>query len=114
MRKDTEITYSIVEGQADLKNATFKMQDGATVASLITYMLHKSLDVKFAGYSIPHPLENNVLVRLQIKESSPRTAEEVWKEALLNLRDTTSHLQTIFKVLFGKYDEEATSKTLTA
>mmetsp|Transcript_24048 Transcript_24048/g.66812 ORF Transcript_24048/g.66812 Transcript_24048/m.66812 type:complete len:156 (+) Transcript_24048:157-624(+) len=55
--------------------ATFSLEnEDHTLANALRYMLNKSLHVEFAGYSIPHPSEKVVNVRVQTTGGRPNTA----------------------------------------
>ena len=46
------------------------LDEDHTLGNPIRYYLCKNSNVKFAGYKIPHPLENKMIVRVQTNDSS--------------------------------------------
>jgi DNA-directed RNA polymerase subunit L len=57
---------------ANIINAgTFVFQDeDHTLGNPIRYYLCKNPEVKFAGYKIPHPLENKMIVKVQTGDTT--------------------------------------------
>jgi hypothetical protein len=80
-------------------------------------MMHAcSSDTVFCGYSMPHPSEPKINVRLQTKS---RPATDVFREALQQLIETTRHIGATFDAALpvdGDVAAEAAARaeTLTA
>lgn len=43
-------------------------QEGHTFGSVITHILQSYPEVQFAGYSVPHPADFQIYLRIQVKE----------------------------------------------
>lgn len=52
--------------------------------------------VNFAGYKHPHPLENDIVVKVQTVSGTKITPTEAVKEAAARLRDEFQDLRTAF------------------
>ncbi|EER02672.1 DNA-directed RNA polymerase II, putative [Perkinsus marinus ATCC 50983] len=65
-----------------------------TAAHALRSELLRNRQVKFAGYKVPHPLENKLLMRVQV--TSQTTPVEAMKEALKSLRSKGDQLEKEF------------------
>lgn len=80
----------------DRTSQTFVLQDeDHTLGNALRYVLVKNPDVKFCGYSIPHPSENVMNIRV---ETFGKPAAEVFKKALVDLRDISRIVKIGFSV----------------
>ncbi|KAL6076122.1 DNA-directed RNA polymerase II subunit RPB11-a [Balamuthia mandrillaris] len=71
---EKKITY---EKDTRIQNAaTFVIRkEDHTIGNLIRMQLHRDPDVLFAGYKVPHPLQYDVVVKIQTNHnSSPMAA----------------------------------------
>ncbi|KAF9010200.1 DNA-directed RNA polymerase [Cyathus striatus] len=61
----------ILKGAApDLSAATYQIYDEShTVGNTLRWMLMKNPKVEFCGYSVPHPSENMIQVRIQMYDN---------------------------------------------
>lgn len=79
----------------DEKNLTFVLRDeDHTLGNSLRYVLARNPDVKFCGYSIPHPSENILKIRV---ETFNQPAVNVFKKGLKDLRAIADHLKTTFE-----------------
>lgn len=65
-----------------------------TLGNALRYVLIKNPDVRFCGYSIPHPSENIMNIRV---ETYGRPATGLFRKALLDLRAMAEHIGTAFE-----------------
>lgn len=79
---------------------TFIFEDeGHTLGSLLTYVLESFPETDFCAYSIRHPSENKIYVRLKIRDSkNGNTVEDVFKRGIQELDKMLSHVRKTFKV----------------
>ncbi|TXG74230.1 hypothetical protein EZV62_002809 [Acer yangbiense] len=78
----------------DQSNATFSITDeDHTLANAIRFTLNQDSRVSFCGYSIPHPSDALVNVRVQ---TSGDPAREVLKDACLDLMLMCRHVRSTF------------------
>ena len=67
-----------------------------TLGNSLRYIISKDKEVDFVGYSIPHPSDNVVNIRVQSKESCP--ASTVFTNGANNLK-------SIFNIINEKFTE---------
>eukprot|EP00700_Malawimonas_jakobiformis_P001079 EC720323.1.p2 GENE.EC720323.1~~EC720323.1.p2 ORF type:complete len:113 (+),score=17.87 EC720323.1:87-425(+) len=80
---DTTLNYIPDEG--DVSGATFELSnEDHTFGNSIRYVLMRNREVTFCGYSIPHPSENQMNIRLQT--TGERPAEQVFVQGLDDLK----------------------------
>jgi DNA-directed RNA polymerase I and III subunit RPAC2 len=78
------VDFSILEGSGP-HSATFVLgNEDHTLGNALRYVLLKRPETVFCGYSVPHPSEPIVHVRLQVLPGGP-TANEVFKSGLKDL-----------------------------
>lgn len=82
--------------EGDPCNVTFQFTgEDHTLGNTLRYMLMKSPDVEFAGYSVPHPSEPYMNLRVQTHEGSP--AGEAVSEALDNIIAACDHVGKTYR-----------------
>ncbi|KAK6009566.1 RNA polymerase Rpb3/Rpb11 dimerization domain protein [Ostertagia ostertagi] len=70
-------------------------EEDHTIGNSLKHILCRMKDVEFAGYNVPHPLEDKILLRIQTKKGV--IAGSVLLEAL-------THLETIFASIREKFE----------
>ncbi|XP_043697944.1 DNA-directed RNA polymerases I and III subunit RPAC2 [Telopea speciosissima] len=81
-------------GSSDDTKATFSLADeDHTLANSVRFALNQDPRVTFCGYSIPHPSEARVNIRVQ---TTGDPAKEVLKDALQDLMGMAQHVRTTF------------------
>ncbi|KAH7445017.1 hypothetical protein KP509_02G102400 [Ceratopteris richardii] len=74
--------------------STFSLVDeDHTLANSLRYILNRDPRVEFCGYSIPHPSENRVNIRIQ---TTGDPAKDVLKDALQDLMVMCQHIRKTF------------------
>ncbi|XP_078153869.1 DNA-directed RNA polymerases I and III subunit RPAC2-like [Carex rostrata] len=74
----------------DESSSTFSLIDeDHTLANSVRFVLNQDPRVSFCGYSIPHPSDNNVNIRVQTTGAS---AKDVLKGALRDLLDRCKYV----------------------
>ncbi len=76
-----------------LKGEILIMNEDDTMGNLISHGMKKHKDIKFAGYNIPHPLEEKVLIHYELKEGG---------KLLDVLNDVTEYYIKMFEKLLEK------------
>ncbi|KAF9500649.1 RBP11-like subunits of RNA polymerase [Pleurotus eryngii] len=72
--------------EPDLSAATYQIYDEShTIGNALRWMLMKNPKVEFCGYSVPHPSENTIQVRIQMYDNL--SSLEALIAALSNLDD---------------------------
>jgi len=72
----------------------FKGEDH-TLGNALRYMAMRNKDVAFAGYSIPHPFDDEVHLRIQTNNGVP--AMTALETALSDLRNVSEHILEVFQ-----------------
>eukprot|EP00740_Mantoniella_antarctica_P002227 CAMPEP_0181360080 /NCGR_PEP_ID=MMETSP1106-20121128/6459_1 /TAXON_ID=81844 /ORGANISM="Mantoniella antarctica, Strain SL-175" /LENGTH=100 /DNA_ID=CAMNT_0023473297 /DNA_START=72 /DNA_END=374 /DNA_ORIENTATION=- len=75
------------------KTFTLKDEDH-TMGNAVRYMLNKNPQVSLCGYSVPHPMETSVNVRVQT--SGEVTATAAMRDALLDIISVCDHVNDTF------------------
>ena len=89
-----EPTTLNVDAGADPSSATFTLyHEDHTVGNTLRYMLNKNPEVTFVGYSVPHPAEAKMNLRLQ---TSGAPATDVLLDALSTTHQVGEHVLQTF------------------
>ncbi|XP_010909977.1 uncharacterized protein [Elaeis guineensis] len=92
----------------DLTSSTFSLMDeDHTLANSVRFTLNQDPRVAFCGYSIPHPSDNKVNIRIQ---TTGDTAKDVLKDALQNLMVMCQHVRTTFDKAVADYETNQPSE----
>lgn len=84
--------------------ASFQVVDeDHTLGNALRYIIMKNPEVEFCGYSIPHPSENKLNIRIQTYGNI--TAVEALHQGMDNLAELCTHVELVFseKVEAGGY-----------
>jgi DNA-directed RNA polymerases I and III subunit RPAC2 len=82
----------------DSQSATFVLQnEDHTLGNSLRHMLSRDGQVELVGYTVPHPLENKMHVRIQMSRSAADTAADAFRRGLTNLR-------TASEIVLEEYD----------
>mmetsp|Transcript_37069 Transcript_37069/g.93500 ORF Transcript_37069/g.93500 Transcript_37069/m.93500 type:complete len:98 (-) Transcript_37069:361-654(-) len=82
--------------ETDFFGATFAIEDeDHTLANSLRFFLNKNPQVSFCGYSMPHPTEEVVNIRVQT--TGEVAASQALRGACEDLKDVTEHMLTTFK-----------------
>ncbi|CAI5723101.1 unnamed protein product [Hyaloperonospora brassicae] len=66
-----------------------------TLGNALRYVLMRNPDVEFCGYTIPHPSEPKMHVRLQTRQGAP--ADEALRSGLTDLRIVSKHIAEAYR-----------------
>jgi DNA-directed RNA polymerase I and III subunit RPAC2 len=96
-----EPTTLNVDAGADPSSATFTLyHEDHTVGNTLRYMLNKKAEVSFVGYSVPHPAEAKMNLRLQ---TVGPPATEVLLDALSTVHQVGEHVLSTFDAAIAKH-----------
>ena len=85
-------------------NCTYTFQnEDHTLGNILRYMLMKDSNTLFCGYSIPHPSEDIMNIRLQTKEKS---TNEVMENAMNRVDEISDILSNKFKKALNDFDNQ--------
>jgi DNA-directed RNA polymerase I and III subunit RPAC2 len=84
-----------IGSEVDPSSATFSLTDeDHTLGNSLRYILNKDPRVSFCGYSVPHPSEARVNIRVQ---TTGAPARDVLKDALHDLMAIGEHVRATFE-----------------
>ncbi|CEG38170.1 dna-directed rna polymerases i and iii subunit rpac2-like [Plasmopara halstedii] len=66
-----------------------------TLGNALRYVLMRNPDVDFCGYTIPHPSEPKMHIRLQTRQGAP--ADEVLRSGLTDLRKISMQIGDAYR-----------------
>ncbi|KAL6301055.1 RBP11-like subunits of RNA polymerase [Sparassis latifolia] len=71
MADSTPPKIKILKGaEPDLSAATYQIHDEShTIGNALRWMIMKNPKVEFCGYSVPHPSENHIQMRIQMYDN---------------------------------------------
>ena len=85
-------------------NATYSFaQEDHTLGNMLRYVLMKDPEVAFCGYSVPHPSEDVMNVRLQTREIN---TDKTLNKALTRISKMSDILGDKFREALRKYEEK--------
>ena len=85
-------------------NCTYTFQnEDHTLGNILRYMLMKDPNTLFCGYSIPHPSEDIMNIRLQTKEKG---TNEVMENAMNRIDEISDILSNKFKKALNDFDNQ--------
>jgi len=100
----------ISEGSLDDYTKTFAINDeDHTLANGLRYLIMKNPNVIFCGYTIPHPSENKVNLRIQTNKQT--TALETLEKGLRDLNSVCQHEQETFQQAVNDYESNFSMDT---
>ncbi|CAM4609589.1 hypothetical protein PO909_006555 [Leuciscus waleckii] len=95
---------------ADEGCVTFVLhEEDHTLGNSLRYMIMKSQDVEFCGYSITHPSESKINFRIQTREGTP--ASEPLRNGLNNLTEVCKHVLQTFEARMKAFKDKEESMT---
>ncbi|XP_064465048.1 uncharacterized protein LOC135376464 [Ornithodoros turicata] len=98
-------------GEDDEKCRTFLLdEEDHTLGNALRYVIMKNPDVKFCGYSIPHPSERKVHLHIETFET---TAVAALKKGLQDLHEMSKHILKVFEDTVESHNATALQKMET-
>jgi DNA-directed RNA polymerase I and III subunit RPAC2 len=82
----------------DPHNVTFVIKgEDHTLGNALRWVISQQTDdVDFVGYTMPHPSELKIHLRIQCKSGSKRTAREILRDSIQSLHDIYSKVEQTF------------------
>ncbi|KAG2427737.1 hypothetical protein HXX76_012062 [Chlamydomonas incerta] len=99
-----------MEGEAtDFFAATFSIEEeDHTLANALRFFLNKNPHVAFCGYSMPHPSEE--LVNLRVQTTGKVTAMQAVKAACEDVSQVCGHMRTTLQEAVNKFQAEEAAR----
>ena len=82
-----------------LKTFVFRGEDH-TLGNAIRYVLMRDPNTEFCGYTVPHPSEEYMHIRLQTRQSTP--ADEVLVKGAATLKEMCQHMMDTYDAAVAK------------
>eukprot|EP00088_Acartia_fossae_P066027 TRINITY_DN815_c0_g1_i4.p1 TRINITY_DN815_c0_g1~~TRINITY_DN815_c0_g1_i4.p1 ORF type:complete len:116 (-),score=13.37 TRINITY_DN815_c0_g1_i4:112-459(-) len=105
--KDGGNRLSVLEGDTssgeECRTYVFR-KENHTLGNCLRTMLLKNPQVQFAGYTIPHPSEDVMHLRIQTVEGYP--AQSALRKAFVDLKTHASQLKTKFVTAVDNFEKE--------
>eukprot|EP00743_Colponemidia_sp_Colp-15_P006692 GILK01007217.1.p1 GENE.GILK01007217.1~~GILK01007217.1.p1 ORF type:complete len:131 (+),score=20.03 GILK01007217.1:32-394(+) len=89
-----KLTYDKDQKISNAGSFTIRLEDH-TLGNIIRMQLHRDEKVLFAGYQAPHPLEHNIVIRIQTTNDS--TPHDALKKSIRDLTGEISTMEERFK-----------------
>lgn len=94
MELNSDKRFTVIEDESG-KGATFAFTgEGHTIGNALRYLLIKNQDTEFCGYSVPHPAEPVMNIRLQTYEKPP----------LIILEESLNQLVSVCDLVLNKLE----------
>lgn len=88
---------------ASAASATYVIDgEDHTLGNALRYAIMRDSDVLFCGYSVPHPSEERLNIRVQVRGGN--TAEAAFRRGLNNLGEAAGALSTAFSAALAAHD----------
>ncbi|CAN6458454.1 unnamed protein product [Victoria cruziana] len=87
------------------RSSTFSLSnEDHTLGNSVRFVLNQDPRVEFCGYSIPHPSENRVNIRVQ---TTGEPAKDVLKDGLQDLMTMCQHVRNTFDKAVAEHKKTA-------
>jgi DNA-directed RNA polymerase I and III subunit RPAC2 len=100
--------FKIMQGSSERSSTFIFGNEDHTLGNALRHILIERPETEFCGYSVPHPYEPKMNIRLQTNELS---ANEVLKLGLKDLEETANILDDHFIEALNKYKKQKHSNT---
>ena len=104
----TDVLFEVKQGEGSdtntSNNCTFVFgNEDHTLGNSLRYILTQHPETEFCGYSVPHPYDPKMNVRLQTAEGSELTSLKLLQVGLKDLEETANTLERVFESALQKY-----------
>ena len=105
--KPREPTVAVIPG-ARVESATYVLDgEDHTLGNALRYAIMRDAGVVFCGYSVPHPSEERLNLRVQVRPGDGRTAEAAFRRGLDSLGAAAATLSGSFSAALAARDGAA-------
>ncbi|KAI1617893.1 DNA-directed RNA polymerase III subunit C19 [Exophiala viscosa] len=85
--------------------ASFQIEkEDHTLGNALRYFVNKNPDVEFCGYTIPHPSETKMNIRIQTWEDTKTTAADALRKGLEDMMEACDVISAKFTEARGQFD----------
>ncbi|KAI8099900.1 DNA-directed RNA polymerase [Halteromyces radiatus] len=107
MDEDDEVAIAedkveiITGSSSDPTAMTFSLKnEDHTVGNTLRHLINKNPQVDFCGYSIPHPSEAKMHIRIQTSDKT--TAVDAFRKGMVDLTDMCTHIRDAYEAELAK------------
>ncbi|KAJ9626653.1 uncharacterized protein PV06_00066 [Exophiala oligosperma] len=87
--------------------ASFQIEkEDHTLGNALRYFVNKNPDVEFCGYTIPHPSETKMNIRIQTWEDTRTTAVDALRKGLVDMMDACDVITEKFTQARDEFDAQ--------
>merc|ERR1711879_952358 len=87
-----------IKSDLDSRNATFIIGDeDHTLGNALRYTITTNRDVELVGYSVPHPSNRSINLRIQTKQNAEINAIQALQQGLDDLSSIREHIKQQFQ-----------------
>lgn len=80
-------------------------KEGHTFGSVITHILQSYPEVDFAGYSVPHPADFQIFIRIQVKDGYDSI--DILKKGIKELESACDRITETFNDAMQKHGQQS-------
>lgn len=85
--------------------ASFQIEkEDHTLGNALRYFVNKNPDVEFCGYTIPHPSETKMNIRIQTWEDTRTTAVDALRKGLIDMMEACDVISEKFTEARDEFD----------
>ena len=99
------------ENASTANQATFTLEnEDHTLGNALRHVLNGNPAVELCGYSVPHPMERRVNVRVQTTGANGTTAQAAMRDALLDVISVCDHVHEAYEKAEEAYEKAGNKK----
>lgn len=99
------------ENASTANQATFTLEnEDHTLGNALRHVLNGNPAVELCGYSVPHPMERRVNVRVQTTGANGTTAQAAMRDALLDVISVCDHVHEAYEKAEEAYEKVGNKK----
>jgi len=107
--KPTTELFTVLQGSTERSSTFVFGNEDHTLGNALRHILMQKQQTEFCGYSVPHPYEPKMHVRLQTNNVS---SIQVLKSGLKDLEETANVLDDHFIAALNKFKKSKSTKKL--
>lgn len=94
--------FEVIPGPSPSSSTFIFGNEDHTLGNSLNYVLMQRTETEFCGYSVPHPYEPKMNIKLQA--NAPTTSLDVMKNALKDLEDACTILDSKFDAALKEFE----------
>ena len=106
----TDIDFEVMAGPTPSSATYIFGNEDHTLGNAIRHVLMKRTETEFCGYSVPHPYEPKMNVRLQVSKDT--TSQKVLLAGLKDLEECANQLDDVFVAALNNFNSSGASNSM--